>query len=122
VAVYEIVVIRYVPRDEQSRERFDNPVDTDIRFRKLSEELGELGSLTAIKNGKEISGAQLSREGACYVPSDPYSNIEEVRESETRLPSTFRPAWNGGDDISIGADGQVHGVDRPKNPEDRFED
>ena len=52
--------------------------------------------------------------------SAPDEEIEGVREQdEARLPAGYH---QGGNDMTVGIDGQRAGIRSPSNPEDRFEE
>jgi hypothetical protein len=50
-------------------------------------------------------------------------DIRAVIEEETsRLPATAHSAFEGrASDLTVGSDGEIKGVARPENPEDRFD-
>jgi hypothetical protein len=90
----------------------ENPRTASNACLALREQFGKV-SIVVKRDKVEISEAQLSSDLDSY-------EIQRVREEETQLPSTYRLGRGGDSDLALGADGNRHGVWKPKNPEDEF--
>jgi hypothetical protein len=70
-------------------------------------------SIVIMRDEIEITETQLVSDLESY-------EIQSVMKEETHLPSTYRHGRGGDSDLALGADGNQHGVWKPKNPEDDF--
>lgn len=111
--IYELVLKEdsQVPNDfERSH---DNPRSALEACSAIREQFGKESIVIMRDDEIEISEAQLVSDLESY-------EIQSVMEEETHLPSTYRHGRDGDSDLALGADGNQHGVWKPKNPEDDF--
>jgi transposase-like protein/IS1 family transposase len=111
--IYRLVIHGNVPADLSSEYEFENPCDAAAALAHLRAKLPET-KILIFREHVEISEAQLATEKKSY-------EIQLVRRDESTLSQTYRPARTGDGDMGASADG-AHGVWKPKNPVDRYDE
>ena len=109
--IYELV-LKENTRVSDDLRFHDNPRSASKACSALREQFGK-DSVVVMRDESEISEAQFASDLESY-------EIQSVMEEETHLPSTYRHGRGGDSDLALGADGNQHGVWKPKNPEDEF--
>ena len=93
---------------------FSGPADT-LRALEIARQQISEDDLVVLRDGEEISLTEL-----VGADAERHCEVQQLLDSESRLPASFRPARYGEPDLASGADGPIP-VRKPENPEDRFD-
>lgn len=96
---------------------FDNPFEAIEYAAESAKQFGG-EQIHIFRNESEITGQELLYEGMNRMKD---LEIAEVWGEETLLREGYRSGWGVFGDFCIGRDGTVRLVDKPHNPEDRFD-